>query len=155
VIEGCETCSINDRKPDGGSEFVETGKKLEKAGVDVYYNEKKEIHSLVMIDYYTRNIRIYQLKSRSAENIIKAVERFIYEKRKPVEIVTNNAKEFVSEEFRHMLSRKKIWHRTTSVESHKSNERVERAIRTIREAMAKIGETDQLYALLMKRMKTV
>lgn len=56
------------------------------------------------------------------------------------ELIADNGKEFVSDEFRMMCSEKNIKHTTVNVESHRSNGRVERLIGIIREGLVKQRE---------------
>lgn len=53
----------------------------------------------------------------------------------PEEIISDNVKEFVGKEFKEFCGEMGINHRLVSVESHQSNGRVERIIRTIREGL--------------------
>jgi hypothetical protein len=55
----------------------------------------------------------------------------------PEEIIADNEKELRSEIFEEMCRRRGIKHRRIGVESHKDNGRVGRAIRTLREGVAK------------------
>lgn len=59
---------------------------------------------------------------------------------KPEEIISDNAKEFAGREFKDFGGGNQIVHGLVSVESHQSNGRVERAIRIIREELAKNKE---------------
>jgi hypothetical protein len=51
------------------------------------------------------------------------------------EVVTDNGREFCNSVVKNMLDEGNIKHRTVSVESHRSNGRVERIIRTLREGL--------------------
>lgn len=131
-------CRMYNRKNKGGAEFVETSRKLEKVALDVMRLELEEKYVVVMIDYYTRVMMARVIEDRTTESIKKAIDTWIEERGKPKEIVSDNAKEFVSDEMWKYLIDRKIKHRRTSLESHQSNGRVERVIRTIRDALVKI-----------------
>ncbi|KAF9761636.1 hypothetical protein NGRA_2502 [Nosema granulosis] len=92
---------------------------------------------LLGIDYFTRKLWGASLESKSAENVIKALEEWIKEDGFPNELITDNAKEFCSEKFGRWCSENKIKHSKMGVEAHRSNGRIERGIRTIREALVK------------------
>lgn len=57
-------------------------------------------------------------------------------------IVTDNAKEFVSQNFKDWVIENKIMHHLTTPESHQSNGRIERVIRTIRDGLMKCNTVD-------------
>ncbi len=59
---------------------------------------------------------------------------------KPVEIITDNGKEFINEDMRKFCTDLNVAHRKLSIESHRSNGRVERVIGTLREAILKSKE---------------
>ncbi|KAF9750343.1 hypothetical protein NGRA_3450, partial [Nosema granulosis] len=94
---------------------------------------------LLGIDYFTRKLWGASLESKSAENVIKALEEWIKDKEDgfPNELITDNAKEFCIEKFGRWCSENKIKHRKVGVEAHRSSGRIERGIRTIREALVK------------------
>src|SRR5699024_405417 len=54
--------------------------------------------------------------------------------------ITDNGREFTSQKFKEFCTEKRMEHRIVSVESHRSNGRVERLIGTIREGMMKESE---------------
>ena len=58
---------------------------------------------------------------------------------RPEEIITDNGKEFINDEMRQLCKNLDIKHRKVSVESHRSNGRVERVIGTLRESILKMS----------------
>jgi transposase InsO family protein len=60
----------------------------------------------------------------------------------PVEIITDNGKEFSNESMRNWCSEENVLHRKVAVESHRNNGRVERVIGTIREGILKDDTED-------------
>ncbi|KAI5166905.1 hypothetical protein NEIRO03_1797 [Nematocida sp. AWRm78] len=103
-----------------------------------------------MIDYHTRAMIMTLLENRTTEEIKRAMNEWIEKRGKPEEIVTDNAREFISNEIWKYLIDKQIKHRRVSVESHQSNGQVERVIRTIRDALVKIERGQPIEEKLEK-----
>ncbi|KAI5153777.1 hypothetical protein ENBRE01_3245, partial [Enteropsectra breve] len=142
IISTCEVCSKNNRKLGGGSEFVVTSAPLEKTAIDVMKIGEEDRFVLVFIDYYTRWMKLELLKSRETKEIIRKLKGIWEDKGVPKEINSDNAKEFTAKEFFNFCTEHGVSHHLTSVEKHKSNGRVERAIRTVRDGLVKIKNLD-------------
>jgi hypothetical protein len=138
VIESCEICSVNNRKLGGGCDFVETTAPLEIIAIDLMKVGEEDKSILVCIDYYTRKLELRVLKNRTTDEIIDNLANIFEKIGVPRVLNSDNAKEFVSKEFLNFCTDFEIEHHLTSVEKHSSNGRVERVIRTIREAMVKM-----------------
>ncbi|MGL5708994.1 MAG: DDE-type integrase/transposase/recombinase, partial [Aeromonas sp.] len=138
MVKRCEVCRINNRKKSGGSEFVETTRELEKVTLDLISLGGNNRYILVAIDYHTRFVLVEMIRSKNASKIVYIISKW-GSGWKPEELITDNGKEFANELFRRYCTDEKILHRLVSVESHKSNGRIERLIRTIREGLAKKG----------------
>jgi len=136
-LKECETCKINNRKCAGGSEFVVTTRRGEKVAIDLIDVREECKYILVGIDYFTRLVSACVMPNKSSGSVIEVLKGWIKEGDSPEEIITDNGKEFVSDEFRKYCRDEKIEHRKVSVESHRSNGRVERVIGTIREGLVK------------------
>lgn len=95
---------------------------------------------LVSIDYHTRMIWGTVLEEKRASLVVDYLTKLCRKGRKPKEIITDNGKEFANEELRIFCERLSINHRKISVESHRSNGRVERVIQTLRESILKAKE---------------
>ncbi|KAF9747733.1 hypothetical protein NGRA_3512, partial [Nosema granulosis] len=143
VIKECSICSINNRKNTGGCDFVATRKKLEKVALDIMEVEGEKRFILLGIDYFTRKLWGKSLGSKSTEEVIRSLEEWIRNDGFPDELITDNAKEFCSEAFEKWCSENDIKHRKVGVESHRSNGRIERGIRTIREALLKQDKEEE------------
>lgn len=137
VIKECEVCSKNNRKHSGGCELVETTKIMEKTGIDIMKLGECDTNVLVFIDYYSRLLKLRILRNRTTQEIIEKVKNIFEEIGVPEQMNSDNAKEFTSKEFFNFMTDYGIEHHLTSVEHHTSNGRVERAIRTIRDAIVK------------------
>ena len=135
TLENCKQCIKYNDKNYGGSIYVTTNKINEKWGLDIMNNSGKYV--LIAIDYFSRLGMAEEVQNKSSQEIIKFLKRSINKWGKPDEIVTDNAKEFIGNEFEQFLTNSSIIHRKTSKESHKSNGRVERLIKTIRKSILK------------------
>lgn len=137
VIRKCRICVENNRKNGGGSEFVTTSRPLEKIAIDIMKVEEG-LNALILIDYYSRLLIAKITMERRSSTIVTILEEIFKKIGYPNEIISDNAKEFISTEFRDMCDHRKIQHSLVSVESHKSNGRVERVIRSLRDGLSKI-----------------
>ena len=91
---------------------------------------------MIGIDYFFKEVETVVLPSKKTSKVVNVVREWIntvpeyrFEK-----IITDNGKEFGSRKFEKMYAREKVEHTKVSVESHRSNGRVERVIGTIRES---------------------
>lgn len=137
IIKDCEVCSRNNRKHSGGSELVQTTERLEKTAIDIMKLGEYGMNVLVFIDYYSRLTKLRKLENRTTKEITKKLKEIFYEIGRPKQLNSDNAKEFASKEFFNFMTDNNIEHHLTSVEHHSSNGRVERVIRTIRDAIVK------------------
>ncbi|EQB60017.1 enzymatic polyprotein endonuclease reverse, partial [Vairimorpha apis BRL 01] len=63
--------------------------------------------------------------------------KYVLKGKREKEIITDNGKEFINEDFRRLCRSLEIKHRQVSVEAHRSNGRIERVIGTLRESILK------------------
>lgn len=140
VIRGCDVCEVNNRKKMGGNEFVVTTRYLEKVALDMVDVRNEGKYVLVAIDYFTRIAMAKVLESKETDLVVRTVEEWMAGGARPEELITDNGKEFTSVKFRVMCYNAEVKLTTVSVESHRSNGRVERLIGTLRESLAKNKE---------------
>ncbi|KAF9760821.1 Retrovirus-related Pol polyprotein from transposon [Nosema granulosis] len=140
VLKECERCNINNRKTAGGFDFVVTRRKLEKVALDLMDIGEENRYVLVGIDYFTRRLWGARVRSKETKAVLEVLQKWISEDGFPEEYVTDNGKEFVSNEFKVWCSENEIKHWKVGLEAHRSNGRIERCIRTIREAVVKQGD---------------
>ncbi|KAI5179860.1 hypothetical protein PAEPH01_2701, partial [Pancytospora epiphaga] len=140
VLKKCIICNRNNRKQDGGEEFVESTHYLEKIAIDILHVSEEGVTVLVLIDYFTRILRIEISEQRTTEDIKETLKRIFNKTGTPKMIISDNAKEFTSREFAEYCVKVDINHHLTSIEKHNSNGRVERVIRTIRDFLVKSKE---------------
>lgn len=105
--------------------------------MDLIEFREEGYYVVVAIDYFTRRLWARPLTSKSASAVVEFIKDLCKQGKKPEEIVTDNGKEFQNDQFRSLCRILDINHRKTSIESHKSNGRVERIIRTLRESILK------------------
>lgn len=85
------------------------------------------------------------MKDRTTKEIIIALEEWFGSDNVPEMLISDNAKEFESSDFKRWCANNEIIHRKISIEAHESNGRIERAIRTIREGVYKLqGQVDDI-----------
>lgn len=136
VIHQCELCNQINRKKKCGYEFVTTDRALQKVALDLIEYRIENCWILISIDYYTRFVMAKVIKSKSSTAILSVLKDWTSQNA-PEEIITDNGKEFCNENFEKMCTDKKILHTKVAVESHNSNGRIERVIRTVREGLLK------------------
>lgn len=139
VIKKCELCARYNRKKTGGCEFIESNGIFEKVGVDLIDLRDMGKYVLTMVDYFTRYLFAEVIEDKRSNTVVGVMERWTKEYT-PEEIITDNGKEFCSKEFNTFCRERRIKHQRISVESHRSNGRVERVIRTIRDGLLKAGD---------------
>lgn len=125
------------RKKNGGAEFVVTARRLEKVALNMMDLRAEGKYVLVCIDYFTRLIESRVLAPKAIAGVVKTVDEW-YERGIAAEkYITDNGKAVCGKEFKDWCTERKVQHRIVSVESHRSNGRVERVIGTIREGLMK------------------
>jgi hypothetical protein len=137
VLSKCKTCIEMNNKKKGGSLFVTTSRVLEKVAIDLLDLGRNDKYVLVCIDYFSRWCDMIVIKDKKSSTIILELEKLYKSKVWPEELISDNAKEFISNEFEMFCKNNGIQHKKVSVESHKSNGRVERMIETIRSGLCK------------------
>ena len=93
---------------------------------------------MILIDYFTKFIAAKVLERKNAKSVLEKLKGWIGEGYIPEKMITDNGRKFSNEIMRKWIKEIGIEHRLVSVESHRSNGRVERVIRTIREGLLKV-----------------
>ncbi|KAF9758285.1 hypothetical protein NGRA_3163 [Nosema granulosis] len=91
---------------------------------------------VVAIDYFTRLVWTRVIEIKTASEILKFLKSICVGEIQE-EIITVNGKEFFNVQFKELCKDLEIRHRLVNVESHTSNGRVKRIIRTLREIISK------------------
>jgi transposase InsO family protein len=81
---------------------------------------------LVLIDVFSRFVELIAVKDRTAETTAKAIIQWIGRYGSPYEILSDNAKEYLSDLTEKLLSYADIYHLTIKAHSHEENSIVER-----------------------------
>lgn len=98
-IGKCETCQINNRKKSGGYDFVSTSRYLEKVVLDLMEFREHGVYVIVAIDYFTRRLWGRVIERKSRQEIVQFIKDLCQQGKKPEELITDNGREFINEEF--------------------------------------------------------
>ncbi|ELQ75526.1 RNA-directed DNA polymerase, LTR Retrotransposon, partial [Trachipleistophora hominis] len=145
IIKRCETCQRNNRKYTGRNEMVATTRPIEKVTIDIAKIKGKTV--MISVDYFSRRIWVRDVGNRRKETIIEKMNELVEEWGVPEMIITDNVKEFVAIETKNWMTEAQIVHEKTNAELYKSNGRVERVIRTVREGIEKMGVNEMGKAI--------
>ena len=135
VIKNCIICSKNKVKSKGGSIYVQTSRKMEKLGLDIL--EHNETYILLAIDYFTRFAWGSVLKTKNSKEIYERLNLLFKKNGNPEELVCDAGLEFNNQLIEELCLRRNIKRHIISIDNHKSNGRVERLNRTIRQYFRK------------------
>lgn len=135
VLDNCEICVRNKTKQSGGSEFIETERKMQKLGVDIL--EYDNVYLLIGIDYYTRFMMGSVLKSKNSKEINEKLVMWFKKLGNPEELIMDEGLEFDNQVIEEMCLNRGIKRHVIAVEHHKGNGRVERLNRTLRDYFRK------------------
>ncbi|KRH93392.1 LTR retrotransposon [Pseudoloma neurophilia] len=94
---------------------------------------QERAYILVDIDYFSRFIVTKAIKYKSSKTICDVIKEWIGLGYIPETLISDNGKEFMNENFKSMC-------RSIGIKTHRSNGRVERVVRTIRDAVVKLGD---------------
>ncbi|MEL7520689.1 MAG: RNase H-like domain-containing protein, partial [Cyanobacteria bacterium J06553_1] len=95
---------------------------------------------LSVIDGYSRFVRLYPLKTKGAEGVVKALEEFIRAYGKPEAILSDNGGEFVNRTFRKFREAQGITHMRSTPYHPQGNSVVERMHATLKKILATLCE---------------
>ncbi|KRH92360.1 transposable element [Pseudoloma neurophilia] len=146
IINNCINCQINKNHTHGklgllsGSLHHDTA--WEKIAVDLFgpcdlahfstHSEGGKVYILVIIDLFTRFVRLQQLKSPTSAVIIKELEtKWFIRYGRPDQILTDNGVQFTSKEMAEFMNRHKIKHVFISTYNPTANGICERTNATI------------------------
>jgi hypothetical protein len=138
ILQDCIVCAQNDVKNNISCEFIKTNKPGERIGVD-FLEMNPRCRILLGIDFFTRKIFAQCFKTKEGENVIKFLNK-IYEKLPFQTLQSDNGKEFINKEVEQWCVQRNVEHHQTVPYYHQGNGRVERANRTIREALTKTSK---------------
>ena len=137
TLKKCVVCARKDKKYGKSVHFVETQQPGERVGIDLMEISKKE-RIIVLIDYFTRKVFAKVVSTKEAEKIETFLEE-VYQHLKFGSIISDNGREFSNNKVEEWCKVKGVKQLFAIPYYHESNGRVERAIKTIREAVKRVS----------------
>ncbi|XP_060539733.1 uncharacterized protein K02A2.6-like [Pantherophis guttatus] len=102
---------------------------------------------LVVVDAYSKWVELAVMHSTTSEAIVKVLERLFATHGLPDLIVTDNGPQFTSAPFQMFLAMKGIRHATTAPYHPAANGLAERAVRSAKEALSRLPQSDWHHTL--------
>jgi hypothetical protein len=125
---------------------------MQQVSMDIFYLNGTEY--LVTVDRYSKWPHCTPLKSSRSAEVIQALEDQFSVTSHPEQIVSDNAAQFCSYEFRCCLEDRNISHITTSPYLSRSNGLAERMNQTIKNSLAKSLESGQSLTEVLSTIRT-
>jgi len=98
-------------------------------------------HVLVVINAFTKFIRVYPCKSTATDESIRYLRDYFRAYSKPKRLISDRGTCFTSDTFKEFLKNENIQHIFVAVSTPRANDQVERFNRTIVPILAKLSET--------------
>lgn len=108
---------------------------------------------LVVIDAFTKFIRIYPCKSTTSEEAIKHLQEYFCVYSKPKRLISDRGTCFTSSTFKEFLNNENIVHILTAVNTPRANGQVERFNRVITPMLAKLSETPSRWNCVLNKVE--
>ncbi|KAG0427929.1 Gag-Pol polyprotein, partial [Dictyocoela muelleri] len=145
IISKCETCLKIGKKNNSSGEFIWTHFPGERVAFDIMEIGKNDL-VLLGIDYFSRKIFGKAIKTKDAQKVLRFIKEVHL--KFPIKcLLTDNGKEFHNNLLRNWCISEGIQHIFSVPYYHESNGRIERANRTIREAIKHTnGLTSQILS---------
>ncbi|XP_048747335.2 uncharacterized protein K02A2.6-like [Ostrea edulis] len=120
----------------------------QKLGLDLFELNRKSF--LTVVDYFSKFFEICELQSTTSSSIIKKLKPIFARHGIPEELISDNAPNLVSDEFRKFATEYGFKHTTSSPHYPQSNGMAERTVQTVKNLLKKSNEaqTDPNLALL-------
>ncbi|MGL5708136.1 MAG: reverse transcriptase domain-containing protein [Aeromonas sp.] len=135
IIGSCETCLRKDKLNYRTCKHVETTQPGEVFAVDLLEIEVNQ-KVILGIDYFSRMLFGKMIKTKESHKILEFLQT-VYKKFPFKRLLTDNGKEFKNELIEKWTNENEIIHDFSIPYYHQGNGRIERANRTIREAIKK------------------
>lgn len=100
----------------------------------------KKKHLLVVIDSFTKFVKLYPARSTSSREACLALENYFQNYSRPRRIISDRGTCFTSQEFKNFLENRNVEHIKTASASPQANGQVERVNRVLRPALSKLSE---------------
>ena len=153
IKEHISTCAVCNAYP--ASQRKETlmthdlpGRPWEKVGVDIMQLQGRDY--LVTVDYYSNFWEVDHLTTTKSNTVIKKLKAHFSRYGSPSVLISDNAAQFVCEEFNKFTQRWDIEHRTSSPTHAKSNGMAESAVKSVQNLLRRAAESkrDPYLAML-------
>ncbi|TBU05947.1 integrase core domain-containing protein [Hamiltosporidium magnivora] len=135
VVSTCSTCMINKRQTISYGKitgFIESAQPLKKVCSDILGSlinqfDKRKFYILTITDVFSRYTLLTILYQINTKQVIKAFENWFHRFKRPKEILTDQGRQYISEEFNTFCRFNGIKHICTSVYNPTGNSILERA----------------------------
>lgn len=118
----------------------------QKVGMDIFHLNDKNY--LLLVDYLSKFVELVQLKDMRSATIISHMKSIFARHGIPELIMTDNAQNFVSKDFKEFCTSWEMTHKTSSPLYPQSNGLVERMVQTMKNIIKKSKDQDCYLALL-------
>lgn len=148
LVTNCETCCKNQHQraqPLVPSQLPELP--WQKVGTDLF--EWRNKHFLLIVDYYSRYIEIAKLSHTTAEEVILHTKSIFARHGIPEIVFSDNGPQYTADVFEKFANDYQFEHETSSPYFPQSNGEAERAVKTVKEMLAKCE--DPYLAMLSYR----
>ncbi|TBU08472.1 integrase core domain-containing protein [Hamiltosporidium magnivora] len=143
VLTTCSTCMINKRQTISYGKitgFIESAQPLKKICSDILGSlinqfDKRKFYILTITDVFSRYTLLTILYQINTKQVIKAFENWFHRFKRPKEILTDQGRQYISEEFNTFCRFNGIKHICTSVYNPTGNSILERANQIISSAI--------------------
>ncbi|KAG0439176.1 putative uncharacterized transposon-derived protein F54H12.3 [Dictyocoela muelleri] len=133
VLSNCIVCQKKDKKSSHLGKHILTSYPGERVPFDIL-EIKKDNFILLGIDYFTRKVFGKSINSKNSQKIAEFI-KYVHGELPIKTLLTDNGREFNNEILKKMCSENGIFQVFAIPYYHKSNGRIERANRTIRDAL--------------------
>lgn len=110
-------------------------------------------HILVIVDAFTKFIRVYPCKSTTTDEAIKCLRDYFRSYSKPGRLVSDRGTCFTSDTFKEFLKDEDVRHVLVAVHTPRANGQVERFNRILAPMIAKISETPSTWDRVLSEVE--
>lgn len=148
TVSSCKFCQEKQRtqrkEPLITSDLPE--RPFQKCAADIF--ELKGHNYLVLVDYFSRYLEIAHLNNITANEVIGRMKNFFAHQGIPEILITDNGRQFTSQEFKDFAEKWNFQHVTTSPYYPQANGEAERAVQTAKRILS---QPEPMLALLVYR----
>lgn len=102
--------------------------------------KSKRKHVLVVVDAFTKYVKLYPASSTSTREVTAALEKYCYCYSRPRHVISDRGTCFTSAEFSDYLEKKNVVHTKNATASPQANGQVERVNRVLKSMLGKLSE---------------